>query len=134
MVLEYFGVRKHVNECARGVYVNGSGASHQGMLNKLKSNGLSGSSMHYGKSLSWLKQQTDGGRPVIVNVKGNYGPRSTNGHIIVVTGVDSNGNVTINDPAGGRRHRVNGATFNRAWKNGSGGGLAIVASRGPTMA
>lgn len=127
MVLAYFGINKDVNECARGVYIPGQGAGHEGMAKKFRDNGLN-AELTYGNSIAWLRQQTAAGNPVVVGVKGNYGPRSTNGHILVVTGVTPSGQVCFNDPAGGRAYTVAGSTFNRAWSNGSGGRMAIPVS------
>jgi uncharacterized protein YvpB len=124
MAMEYYGIQSTVAENSRGVLGEG-GASHQGMLDKLHSNGLTGSTMDYGVSLSWIKQQTDSGKPVLASVRGNYGPRSTNGHIVCIVGVTASGNVIINDSAGGRRVECNGSTFMRA----NSGRMAISVSR-----
>lgn len=124
MAMEYFGIQSTVAENSKGVLGKG-GASHQGMLDKLHSNGLTGSKMDYGVSLAWIKQQTDSGKPVLASVKGNYGPRSTNGHIVCIVGVTPDGNVIINDSAGGKRVVCKGSTFMRA----NSGRMAISVSR-----
>lgn len=86
----------------------------------LQANGFPNSQHVAGQSLSWIGQQTRAGFPVIVHVRGDYGPRSTAGHYVVVTGLTPDGNVIINDPAGGRRIVCDAGTFDRAWKNNSG--------------
>ena len=40
------------------------------------------------------------GNPVIVSVGAGPNHFTTNGHFIVLTGIDDNGNVTVNDPNG----------------------------------
>ena len=125
MALEYYGIRHDVNTIGSAVMTPSSGASHQGMLDYVQGAGLTGSTMEYGVSLDWMKAQTDAGKPVLASVRGNYGPRSTNGHIVVVVGVTQTGNVIINDPAGGNRVEVDGATFMRANR----GRMAISVSR-----
>ena len=95
------------------------------MLDKLHAKGLTGSKMEYGVSLDWLKTQTDNGKPVICSVIGDYGPgESPAGHIVVVTGVNSDGTVIINDPASGTEVHISGETFMKA----NSGRMAIAAS------
>ncbi len=131
MAMEYYGQKHHVNTCAEGVYIPGSGASHAGMLNRLKKFGMTGCDMTWGKSLAWLKQQTDAGYPVIVSVKGQYAPgkSSSCGHILCIVGVTADGNVIMNDSNGGKRRISPGSMFRRGWHGGSGGGMAIVVKK-----
>jgi uncharacterized protein YvpB len=133
MVLGYYNINRDINYLgdkdvggATPVYIPGAGAGHQGMLDMLKHCGLKGSYMTHGKSISWLREQTRSGRPVIVSVKGDYGAGFvTSGHILVVSGVTDDGRVILNDSAGGKRRIVSGSQFLGAW--GSSSRMAIVA-------
>lgn len=130
MAMEYYGQKHHVNTCAEGVYIPGSGASHQGMLNRVKKFGMNGSYMSHGKSIAWLKQQTDAGYPLLVSVRGAYAPgKNTRGHILCIVGVTNDGRVIMNDSNGGVRRIVSGSMFRQAWHGGSGGGMAIVVKK-----
>ncbi len=59
---------------------------------------------------------------------------SSNGHLLVVRGFDSSGDVIVNDPAGGddsRVRRIYGRDeFSRAWFSGSGGVVYLVRPEG----
>jgi uncharacterized protein YvpB len=123
MVLGYFGTNIDAETAASGVYIRGQGASHEGMARKLRSYGLK-ANMTYTHSLASLQAAVGRGHPVIVNVRGDYGPRTTGGHIIVVVGFDGSGNPIINDPAGGGRHVCPKRKFLGAWN-----GLMIEASK-----
>ncbi len=123
MVLAYFGTKISADQAAKGVYIRGDGASHEGMAKKLRSYGVKATLTHT-RNLASLKAAIDRGHPVIINVRGNYGPRSTGGHIIVVVGFDRSGNPIINDPAGGGRHVCPRRKFVNAWN-----GLMIEASK-----
>ncbi len=123
MVLAYFGTKIDADTAASGVYTRGQGASHEGMAKKLRQYGVK-ADMSSSRSLSALQAAVGRGHPVIVNVRGNYGPRSTGGHIIVVVGFDGSGNPIINDPAGGGRHVCPKRLFVNAWN-----GLMIEASK-----
>ncbi|MBI4862220.1 MAG: C39 family peptidase, partial [Candidatus Riflebacteria bacterium] len=131
MVLNYYGKNigpDGVEEIATGsnppIYEPG-GSHIDRIAPYLKSQGLGGSSHEFGKSISWLGEQTRAGNPVIVHVKGDYGPRSTAGHFVVVVGLTASGDVIINDPAGGTRQVCDAGTFNQAWQND--GGDCVVA-------
>ncbi len=115
MVLAYYGIRKDVNYLAFArvggaspVCHGRSGAGHQAMLDMLRHCGLRGSYMTHNRSLAWLKRVTDAGYPVVVSVRGYYGPRTTRGHILVVVGVTPDGRVIFNDSARGKRYAVPG--------------------------
>ena len=123
MVLAYFGTKIDADTAASGVYTRGQGASHEGMAKKLRQYGVK-ADMTYSHNLSALQAAVGRGHPVIVNVRGNYGPRTTGGHIIVVVGFDGSGNPIINDPAGGGRHVCPKRLFVNAWN-----GLMIEASK-----
>ena len=133
MVLGYYGQNRDINFLglakvggATPVYTKGVGAGWQAMLDMLQYCGLKGSTMSSGQSLAWLRQQTASGTPVVVGVRGNYGAGwVTQGHILVVAGVTSDGNVIICDSAGGHRRTVNGSMFYNAWSGAN--RMAIVA-------
>lgn len=135
MVLEYHGIKKDINYLgdrdvggATPVYTSGQGAGHQAMLDMLKHCGLNGSYMTHAKSIDWLRQQTAGGNPVVVSVRGNFGGGyTTSGHILVVSGVTSDGRIILNDSAGGKRRIVSGSMFLSAWNSSN--RMAIVAKR-----
>jgi len=55
------------------------------------------------QSIDFLKQETSRGNPVLVSIQR---PGRTTGHIICVTGVDAQGNVYFNDPAGPYRQNA----------------------------
>ncbi len=59
---------------------------------------------------------------------------SSNGHLLVVQGFNSSGNVIVNDPAGGDESRVRCVyrrdEFSRAWLSGSGGVVYLVYPEG----
>jgi uncharacterized protein YvpB len=123
MVLAYFGTKIGADTAASGVYIRGKGASHEGMARKLRQYGVK-ATLTRTRNLTHLKAAIGRGHPVIINVRGNYGPRSTGGHIIVVVGFDGSGNPIINDPAGGGRHVCPKRKFVNAWN-----GLMIEASK-----
>lgn len=135
MALEYWGIKKDINYLADAdvggatpVYTSGQGAGHQAMLDMLKKCGLGGSYMTHAKSIDWLREQTAAGHPVIVSVRGNFGGGyTTSGHILVVSGVTSDGRVILNDSAGGKRRIVSGSMFLNAW--GSSNRMAIVTAK-----
>jgi uncharacterized protein YvpB len=133
MVLGYYGKNVDINHLgladvggATPVYRSGQGAGHQAMLDMLRHEGLKNSTMEHGKSLAWLRQQTDAGHPVIVSVRGNYGAGfTTSGHILVVVGVTNDGRVILADSVGGKRRVVSGSQFYGCWSQS--GRMAIVA-------
>lgn len=133
MVLEFHGIEKDINDLALSdvgpntpTYTPGNGSSHGGLLEMLRHSGLNGAEMAYGRDMAWLKEQTDAGNPCIVSVSGDYGAGfTTAGHILVVSGITEDGRVILNDSVRGTRRIVPGATFNRAWTQGSGGRMGI---------
>ncbi|MBI4859746.1 MAG: C39 family peptidase [Candidatus Riflebacteria bacterium] len=125
MVLEYFGIRKDVNYLglrsvngAVNVYTPGEGSSSEGMTQMLRHVGMQNSFVKEGCSLSWLRQVTGAGYPVIANVAGYYGGgNSSAGHYVVVAGVTDDGRVVLCNSAGGRRQVVDGSDFLNGWRN-----------------
>ncbi|NWJ96184.1 MAG: peptidase C39 family protein [Chloroflexi bacterium] len=89
-------------------------------------------------SLSQVEPWIERGIPVIVSVAYRPGELAgtpisqTDGHLIVLRGFDSSGNVIVNDPAGdpriGQKVRIvyNRAQFEKVWQNGSGGAVYLI--------
>ena len=133
MVLAYYGKNEDINHLgldnvggATPVYHQGVGAGHQAMLDMLQHEGLKGSYMTHGKSIQWLRDQTANGTPCVVSVAGDYGAGfHTDGHILVVAGITSSGNVILSDSAGGKRRIVDGGAFLGAWNSSN--RMALVA-------
>lgn len=129
MVLAHFGIKAGADEVALKdygagpMYVKGEGSTHAGMAAALKHYGLN-AELGHSRSLSTLRAATAKGHPVIVNVKGNYGPFYTEGHILVVVGFTADGDVIVNDSAGGVRRTLDKRRFLNTWQ-----GLAIEVSK-----
>ncbi|MDQ4063854.1 MAG: peptidase C39 family protein, partial [Actinomycetota bacterium] len=95
-------------------------------------------------SLGQVERWVASGVPVIASIKWDNRDSeqqltgaplpSSDGHLLVVRGFDSLGNVVVNDPAGGDDSRVRRVyrrdEFSRAWFSGSGGVVYLVYPEG----
>ncbi len=137
MVMSYWGVNRSRDywalthprtgeeirsSTARGqIYIRGAGASYQPMVEMAKRSGFANSSIVWNSSIQSLRTAVSQGRPQIVSVQGrisyqNGRSYNTNGHVMVVVGVQGDGDVIINDPATGRRGVMSSSNFRRIWR------------------
>lgn len=128
MVLQYYGIKKSrdylalTNVGAGKMYVPGLGSFYPRMVIMAKHLGFTKSRLYMNQEYSKLIKSVKDGRPQIVRFTGrinyqdgtSYKPRS--GHIVVVKGIQPNGNLIIHDPGRGRQVRVmNPSQFLRNW-------------------
>jgi ABC-type bacteriocin/lantibiotic exporter with double-glycine peptidase domain len=126
MLVEFYkpnttSVQKVLEEAlASGAYVKNVGWSHQGLADLAGKYGLVGKTYDFSKSdketaFNQFKNVLKEG-PVIASIRRDFDPKSSFGHLIVVTGLDENF-VYYNDP--GKREgfrKVSIADFNKGWK------------------
>ena len=104
------------------IYAKGGGAAYAPMVNLAKRLGFNKSKQVWTNNLNTVKSMIAAGRPQIISVVGRVrykggGSWNTNGHIMVVRGFDSAGDVIVNDPAGnGRRKVIRRSDFMRIWR------------------
>ncbi len=77
-----------------------NGTGHQGLENGAHKYGLTDAKFYYSVSQDWCRQQLEAGKPLIIHVAHHY---------VVMKGMDSAGNVILNDPA------YNGVERNMSW-------------------
>lgn len=77
-----------------GYYVNGSGTSWLAMTELASEIGLKSHEVRFEESA--ITSELNQGTPIICSMK--PGDFTTSGHFIVLTGIDSRGNVTVQDP------------------------------------
>jgi hypothetical protein len=106
MVLQFYGIDRPTEEVAQGVYDHGAEIYGNWPFNTAYAarHGLQAVVRHFG-TLGEVERELHKGHPVIISVAFEPGelpeapiPR-TNGHLIVVTGVDAAGDFLVNDPA-----------------------------------
>ncbi|MFC1745073.1 C39 family peptidase [Candidatus Riflebacteria bacterium] len=115
---DYLALKRLPENGNKPVYEKGTGSYWPRMSGMAKHLGFKNTYITHGKSLQWLKEMTSRGQPVVVGVKGSVGGAyRTNGHITVVTGVDDQGNVYINDSAGGKLRKLSASNFMQIWSN-----------------
>ena len=104
------------------IYAKGAGAAYAPMVNLAKRLGFKGSKQVWTNNLNTVKNMIKAGRPQIISVAGRIrykggGSWNSNGHIMVIRGFDSAGDVIVNDPAGnGRRKVIRRSDFMRIWR------------------
>jgi len=129
MILDYFGIEVSrdylaLTDLGEGkMYRKGVGSRYAPMLEMARHLGFGKAEMVFSKSIAEIKKRLKDGRPVIVSMKGNLRyvtggrNRRTSGHIVVVSGVDPNGNIVLLDPAGrGSRALMKSKDFLRVWR------------------
>ena len=129
MILDYFGVEVSrdylaLTDLGEGkMYRKGVGSQYAPMLEMARHLGFEKAEMVFSKSIAEIKNRLKDGRPVIVSMKGSLRyltggrNRRTSGHIVVVSGIDSNGNIVLLDPAGkGSRALMKPKDFLRVWR------------------
>ena len=67
-----------------------NGTGHDGLAKAAKKYGMSNAQWHYSVNQDFCRQKLKEGKPLLCHVKGHY---------VVMKGMDSNGNVILNDPA-----------------------------------
>ena len=67
-----------------------NGTGHDGLARAAKQYGMTNAQWHYSVDQNFCREQLKAGKPMICHVKGHY---------VVMKGMDSNGNVILNDPA-----------------------------------
>jgi uncharacterized protein YvpB len=105
---------------ASGAFVKGAGWTHEGLADLVKKYGLVGTTYELASSkndeaFSKFKNVLNDG-PVIVSIHRNFDSKNSNGHIVVVTGLD-NDFVYYNDP--GKRDgkkKISLDNFKNGWK------------------
>lgn len=127
MIIDYYStstvsvdtlLKKGINS---GAYNTKNGWIHKGLISLSNEYGLSGNSYDLntlGKEAAFTKLKTalaDG--PVIVSVHYKFDPRSSIPHLVVIDGIDDNGNVYYNDPAAKLGQKtISSVDFQKAWK------------------
>ena len=67
-----------------------NGTGHDGLAKAAKKYGMTNAQWHYSVNQDFCRQKLKEGKPLLCHVKGHY---------VVMKGMDSNGNVILNDPA-----------------------------------
>ena len=129
MVLDYFGVQKSrdylvLTDVGGGkIYRVGRGSAYAPMVTMSRHLGFSATEIIWAKRIEKIHDRLTEGRPQIVSLRGPLKfksggrNRTTNGHIVVVTGINWKGDVIIHDPAGaGMRTVMTEADFLKAWR------------------
>jgi Peptidase_C39 like family len=92
------------------------------------------------RSLNEAQQFLTASIPLVASINGElpgflFG--RTNGHLLVIRGIDPNGNVVTNDPAAKTNEQVRKtygrADFERVWLGGSGGIVYVIYPRGKAL-
>jgi peptidase C39-like protein len=92
------------------------------------------------RSLNEAQQFLTASIPLVASINGElpgflFG--KTNGHLLVIRGIDSNGDVITNDPAATTNEQVRKtygrADFERVWLGGSGGIVYVIYPRGKAL-
>ena len=85
-----------------------NGTGHDGLARAAKQYGMSNAQWHYSVNQDFCRQKLKEGKPLICHVKGHY---------VVMKGMDSNGNVILNDPAwNGVERTMSWSDFVAWWK------------------
>ena len=129
MVLDYFGVQRSrdflaLTDIGGGkIYREGRGSAYAPMVAMSKFLGFEETEMIWSKTIDAIYERLLEGRPQIVSLRGplrfKSGGRNriTGGHIVVVTGINSRGDLIIHDPAGAGNRTVMGKKdFLRVWR------------------
>ena len=106
MVLSYYGVEQPTEQVAAGVFDHGARIYGNWPFNVAYAaqHGMRGVVRHF-TSMQDLERELQAGRPVIISVAYAAGElpesplRQTNGHLIVIKGVNEAGDFIVNDPA-----------------------------------
>jgi uncharacterized protein YvpB len=106
MVLSYYGVDQPTEQVAAGVFDHGARIYGNWPFNVAYAaqHGMRGVVRHFG-SMQEVERELQAGRPVIISVAYAAGElpesplRQTDGHLIVITGVNEAGDFYVNDPA-----------------------------------
>ncbi|MCQ2749718.1 MAG: C39 family peptidase [Clostridia bacterium] len=94
------GVEGLINEIGSKYYVNGSGSSWALFNTFPKSKGLNVNTIHNHDAQS-IVNALSAGHPIAMSCK--KGDFTNGGHFIVLTGIDANGMITVNDPNSAKR-------------------------------
>ena len=129
MVLDYFGVQRSrdylaLTDVGGGkIYREGIGSAYAPMVTMSKFLGFNDTEIVWSKTIDSIYERLLEGRPQIVSLRGplrfKTGGRNriTGGHIVVVTGINSRGDLIIHDPAGAGTRTVMGEKdFLRVWR------------------
>jgi hypothetical protein len=141
MVLEYYGINRPTVENALAIY-DGEYRLFGNWNRAVQRAGELGLDAWLARFRNWdqVKQEIAQGHPVIASIafeKGTFPSalyESTNGHLLVIRGFTSDGEVIVNDPA--RRDKGNGVVYKaaelaHAWFDNGGVGYVIRNSAGP---
>ncbi len=140
MVLQYWGVNRTVADVYRGVQDRTENIYGNWPLNVAyaAANGMEGAVQRF-YSVEQLEAEIAAGRPVIISISFKPGDlsaspiASTSGHLIVVRGFTSDGDVIVNDPIAPNSQSVrlvyNREQLSKVWLR-SGGVAYLVAPRG----
>jgi hypothetical protein len=92
------------------------------------------------RSLNEVQPFLDASIPLVASINGQlpgFLLTSTNGHLLVIRGIDANGDVITNDPAAKSNSEVKKtygrAAFERVWLGGSGGIVYVMYPRGKAL-
>lgn len=94
MILSYYG-KGNTDTLVTNLYnICGTrspgGTDHEGLLRGAKQYGFANTYWKWGCTQDWCRQQLAAGKPLLCHVKNHY---------VCLRGMDSNGNVIVNDPA-----------------------------------
>ena len=85
-----------------------NGTGHDGLAKAAKQYGMTNAQWHYSVDQNFCRQKLNEGKPLLCHVKGHY---------VVMKGMDSNGNVILNDPAwNGVERTMSWSEFVAWWK------------------
>ena len=95
-----------------------NGTGHAGLEKGAHKYGLTEAKFYYSVSQDWCRQQLKAGKPVLCHVAHHY---------VVMKGMDSNGNVILNDPAyNGVERTMSWSEFSVWWNNSGLGHSAMT--------
>ena len=95
-----------------------NGTGHAGLEAGAHKYGLTDAKFYYSVSQDWCRQQLEAGKPLICHVAHHY---------VVMKGMDSNGNVILNDPAyNGVERTMSWSDFSVWWNNSGLGHSAMT--------
>lgn len=129
MLLDYYGLQKSrdylaLTDLGTGpMYRRGQGSRYAPMVKMARHLGFEETEIVFTNNLKQLENRLRERRPQIVSLKGHLkyakgaASRVTQGHIVLVTGIDELNRLIIHDPAGrGSRALMHAKDFRRVWR------------------
>lgn len=129
MLLDFYGLKLSrdylaLTDLGTGpMYRRGQGSRYAPMVEMARHLGFSATEIVFTNNLKQLENRLRENRPQIVSLKGYLKyvagavSRNTQGHIVLITGIDEKNRLIIHDPAGrGSRAIMNAKDFRRVWR------------------